>query len=213
VPNLVTTTPGSIVDTAAAGSSYGRLNTAFAAYGGSWRVGDKYIFNFDGVVSNNTALRFEFSNGSATAPLLGLQFVIVNAGNNADSVQINSLTGSFESLFDNNNLGGAGGVGLAQRVVGNLTVSILSGGATASVTGTLADSTGTLWSGPTGTINLGTAPSSLFAAMNLNTSAGVSGITTLGWTLTPIPEPSTVALLTGLGLAGLMIRRRLTKKS
>ena len=65
----------------------------------------------------------------SSAPLLGLQFVIVNAGNNADSVPWTSLGGSFVSLFDNGNLGGAGGVGLAQRVVGNLTVSILSGGA------------------------------------------------------------------------------------
>jgi hypothetical protein len=48
--------------------------------------------------------------------------------------------------------------------------------------------------------------------MNLNASAGVSGINTLGWTLTPVPEPTTVALLTGLGLAGLMFRRRLKAK-
>ena len=35
VPNLVTTTPGSIVDAAASGSSYGRLTNSFAAYLGS----------------------------------------------------------------------------------------------------------------------------------------------------------------------------------
>jgi len=211
VPTLVTTTPGSIVDTAAAGSSYGRLNTGYAAYFGSWRVGDAYAFHFDGVVSNATSpFRLEFSNGAA-AGLLGLQLVIVNgAATGGDLVQVNSLGGTSSLLFSGN-FGGVNGVGASQRILADITLTI--GATTATVSGTLADSLGNLWNGPTTSITLGTAPASIFAGMNVNAGGGVSAINTLNWSLTPVPEPNTAALFTGLGLAALVFGRRLRRKS
>jgi len=213
VPTLGTTAPGSIVDTAAAGSSYGRLSSGYAAYFGSWRVGDAYAFHFDGVVSNATSpFRLEFSNGAATsAGLLGLQLVIVNgAASGGDLVQVNSLGGTSSVLFSGGNFGGAGGVGAAQRIQADITFTI--GATTATVSGTLADSLGNLWTGPNATINLGTAPASIFAGMNVNAGGGVSGINTLNWSLTPVPEPNTAALFAGLGLAALIFGRRLRRK-
>ncbi|NOS72752.1 MAG: hypothetical protein HOP33_22860, partial [Verrucomicrobia bacterium] len=197
VPTLNTTSPGSIVDNPASGSSYGRCiyygngnlafdPSSFASYPGSWQAGDEYTFHFDGVVSNNTTFRMEFSNeAGAVGGLLGLQFEIVNgAFNGSDAIQIYSYGGTSTTLFNNANIGGAAGVGLPQRVIGNLTVTILNG-TSASVSGSVADSLGNLWTGPSTTINLGTAPASLFAGVNLNSGAGVSGITTLSWSLTP----------------------------
>jgi len=214
-PILNTFAPGSIVDNPATGSSYGRLTNGFGAFPGAWRAGDSYTFRFDGVVSNNTAFRAEFNNGaSSVAGLLGLQFVIVNGGaNNADSVQINALGGTFASLFDNGNLGGAGGVGTAQRVIANLTISILPGGTTALVSGSLAGSLGNLWTGPETSISLGIAPTSIFAGVNLNAGAGVSGINTFDFALTPVPEPGTALLFGGLGLATWFFGRRVRRRS
>jgi len=207
VPNLVTTTPGSIVDNVASGSSYGRLNTTFGSFSGSWRVGDTYAFHFDGVVSNST-VQIEFTSGGAAAgSLLGLRMTINNnAASGGDFVLINALGGSSSLLFSGN-FGGGAGVGSAQRVLADITLSI--GAGTATVSGSVADGLGNLWTGPNTTINLGTAPASLFAGMNVNAGGGISAINTLNWTLTPVPEPSTVALLAGLGLAGFIFRRRL----
>jgi hypothetical protein len=213
VPTLVTTTPGSIVDTTAAGSSYGRLSSGFAAYFGSWRVGDAYAFHFDGVVSNATSpFRLEFSNGAATtAGLLGLQLVIVNgATSGGDLVQVNSLSGTSSLLFSGN-FGGVNGVGTSQRILADITFTL--GATTATVTGTLADSLGNLWTGPGTTINLGTAPASIFAGMNVNAGGGISAINGLSWSLTPVPEPNTAALFAGLGVAALVFGRRLRRKS
>lgn len=205
VPQLNTTSPGSIVDATSSGASYGRLNTSFTAYPGLWEIGDTYRFQFNGVVSNNTQLRLEFTDASHAA---ALQLVVVNgAANNADLVQINALGGTSSLLFSAGNLGGAGGVGVPQQVIADLTLSIVSG-TSASLSGTLADSTGTLWSGPGATINLPSAPSAFYAAANLNSGAGVTGITTLSWTLTQVPEPGTFALFAGMGLAGLWFARR-----
>lgn len=207
VPNLVTSTPGSIADSPSGGSSYARLNTAFSSYPGSWREGDTFAFRFDGVVSNNTALRIEFSNGATTvAGLLGLQFVIVNAaGNNGDSIQINALGGTPTTLFSAGNLGAP--AGSPERVIGDITLSILDGN-TASVSGSIMDELGNVWTGPSATINLGNAPSTLYAGFNVNSGGGVSGLNNLDWTLTPIPEPGSVALFVGLGLIGLALGRR-----
>jgi hypothetical protein len=208
VPNLVTTTPGSIVDTAAAGSSYGRLNTSFAAFPNSWRVGDSYAVHFNGVVSNNTQFAIEFSNGAATAGgLLGLRILIVNA--TADQVTVSSFGGSASQLFTGS-FGGAPGVGTAQHIVADLTFSIV-GATSASVSGSISDDLGSLWSGPNSTITLGTTPSVLYSGVNLNTSGGASGITTLNWVLTPVPEPGTVVLFAGMGVAALAFGRRVRK--
>lgn len=208
MPTLVTTTPGSIVGSSS-GSRYGRLTSGFGAYFGSWRIGDEFTFHFDGVVSNNTQLRLEFSNG-ASSGLLGLQFVIVNAS--SDQVNVSSLGGTTAQLFSGS-FGGASGVGAAQHIVSDLTFSILNGGTAATVSGSISDDLGNRWNGPSATINLGTAPASLFAAMNLNTGGGVSGINGLSWTLTPVPEPGTAVLFAGLGLAALAFRRRLRRNS
>ncbi len=102
-------------------------------------------------------------------------------------------------------------MGSAQRIVADITLSIGAGNAT--VSGSVADSLGTLWSGPTTTISLGTAPASLFPGENLNSGGGVSPINTLNWVLTPVPEPGAAVLLTGLGLAGWLFRRRLRRNS
>lgn len=210
VPTLLTTPPGSIADSPSTGSSYGRLNTSFSSYAGSWQVGDTYSFGFDGVVANNTALRLEFSNGAGTvAGLLGLQFVIVNAtANNGDSVQVNALGGTSTSLFSGGNLGGPAGT--AERILGDITLSILSG-TTASVSGSIVDDVGNVWTGPSTTINLGTAPAALYAAFNVNAGGGVTGINALDWTATPVPEPSTTVLFAGLGLVGLALVHRLRR--
>lgn len=204
LPVLTTTSPGSIVDAASSGSSYGRLSASLADYPGNWRIGDTYNFQFTGVVSHNTSFRMEFSNGAATVPaLLGLQFVIVNA--TSDSIQIGSLGGTSASLLSAGNLGGV--VGSAAQVVGNLSLSILAGNQ-ASVSGTVSDSQGTLWSGPSATINLGAAPSAFYAGLNVNAGGGVSGINNMNWTLTPVPEPGSIVLFAGCGLAGLWFGRR-----
>jgi hypothetical protein len=201
VPNLITAPPGSIVDAPSAGSSYGRLTNGFTAFPGSWRAGDRFTLHFDGVLSNNTALRIEFTDSAHVA---ALEFVVVNgAANNADMLQINALGGSFVTLFDNGNFGGAGGVGSAQRIIGNLTLTILSGGTTASLSGSVGDGLGNLWNGP----------NAFFAGVNLNAGAGVSGINSLDWAVTAVPEPNTAALFAGLGLAALVFGRRLRQKS
>lgn len=104
-------------------------------------------------------------------------------------------------------------MGSAQRVIGNLTLSILSGGTTASVSGSVGDGLGNLWNGPNATFNLGTAPAFIFAGVNLNAGAGVSGINSLDWTVTAVPEPNTAALFAGLGLAALLFGRRVNRNS
>src|SRR5688572_2110722 len=136
LPVLNTTSPGSIVDSTAGGSSAGRLNTPFTAYPGLWRPGDTFVFQVNGVLSNSTTFRAEFTDA---AHLVALQLALVNGNaSGADLIQINALGGTSALLF-NGNLGGAGGVGTPQRVTGNLTLSILTG-TTASVSGSIGDS-------------------------------------------------------------------------
>jgi len=70
--------------------------------------------------------------------------VIVNgASSGGDLVQVNSLGGTSSLLFSGN-FGGAGGLGSAQRILADITLSIGAGNAT--VSGSDADSLGT--SGP-----------------------------------------------------------------
>jgi len=205
-PNLVTTTPGSIVDTSAGGGSFGRFNTSFGAHpAGLWRVGDSYAFHFDGVVSNGTTLRLEFTD---TSHAVALQLTMNNSSSaNADSLVVNALGGGTSLLFSGGNFGGAAGT--SQRLFADVTLSIVSS-STASLSGSVADSLGNLWTGPGSTINLGTSPSAIFAGIDLlGNGNGVSGINTLDWTVTPVPEPATVVLFGGLGLAALIFRRRL----
>lgn len=204
LPVLTTTSPGSIVDAPSTGSSYARRSTPFAEYPGNWRIGDMYNFQFTGVVSHNTSFRMEFSNGAATVPaLLGLQLVIVNA--TSDSIQVNALGGTSAVLLSGGNLGGV--AGSPAQVVGNLTLSILAGNQ-ASVSGTVSDSLGTLWSGPSATINLGTAPVTFYPGANVNAGGGVTGINNMSWAVSQVPEPGSVALFAGFGLASLWLGRR-----
>lgn len=207
VPTLVTTTPGSIVDAVSAGSSYGRMTNTFAAFPGEWRIGDAFTFHFDGIISNNTAFQAEFTD---TSHLVALQLVMVNAASaGGDLIQVKALGGSSALLFTGN-IGGAAGVGVPQHVVSDLTLSILTANS-ASLSGSVLDNLGNLWTGDGTTVNLGTAPSALYAGVNLNASAGVGVINGLEWTLTPVPEPSTAVLFGGLGLAALVFGRRLRR--
>jgi hypothetical protein len=197
VPTLVTTNPGSITDNPSSGSSYGRFNASMSLYPGNWRAGDTYGFHLDGVVSSGAApFRIEFTDA---AHAVALQLVIVNgASANADSIQMNALGGTTAVLFSGGNFGGAAGVGTAQRIFGDVTLAINgtgTSGINATVSGLISDNVGTLWSGPNATINLGTAPASFFPGVNLNAGASVMSISTLNWTLTPVPEPSVAALL------------------
>jgi hypothetical protein len=213
-PILNTATPGSIADnTALSGSSWGRLNTAFSAYPASqWRTGDTFAFHFDGVVASGTTFQAEFSNGAAAAPHFGLRLTLNNsASSGADLVQFNPLGGTAVVLFLGN-FGGAGGVGAAQHLVANLTLSIL-GTSSASLNGSVSDDLGTLWSAPNTAISLGTAPSVLYSGINVNASGSVSGVNALDWTLTPVPEPGTAVLFGGLGLSALLFGRRLRRNS
>jgi len=204
VPSLFTTAPGRIVDATSSGSSYGRLDTAFSIYPGSWQPGDKFTFRMDGVISNSTTFRAEFTDA---AHAVALQLVMVNgAANNADIVQINALGGTSALLFQGN-LGGV--AGSPQRLLADLTLTIQPGGNTAMLSGSLTDSVGSLWGGTTPTINLGVAPAALYAGLNVNASGGVSGINLLNWTVALVPEPSTAALLTMAGLAAMAFGRRL----
>ncbi len=202
-PTLLTTAPGSITDNPASGSSYGRLDTPFTVHPGSWILGDTFTFRLDGVISNGTTFRAEFTD---SAHARALQLVMVNgSANNADIIQVNALGGSSTLLFQGN-LGGAGGVGQAQRLTADITLTIQPSGTAALVSGSLADTLGVLWGGSTPTINLGSAPSALYAGINVNAGGGVSGINTLDWSA--VPEPSSAVLVGVAGLVGFWLSAR-----
>jgi len=209
-PTLVTTTPGSIVDTTAGGGSFGRFSTALSSHpASSWRVGDSYAFHFDGVVSNATTFRLEFTD---TAHAVALQFTLNNSSSaNADSLVVNALGGGTSLLFSGGNFGGAAGA--SQRLFGDVTLSIVSS-STASLTGSVSDNVGTLWTGTGTTINLGASPAAIYPGIGLLSNGnGVSGITVLNFALTPVPEPSTATLFAGVGVAFLVFGRRLIRRN
>jgi hypothetical protein len=203
VPVLNTASPGSITDVAGGGASYGRTTDAGGTFTQTplFRVGDTWRFQFDGVIGNNTTFRIEFSNpGRTSAFTLGIQNA--NAAG-ADFLQVDSLgTPAPTGLFSGNFGGAAGGT---QRVFGNVDITIQSG-TTALISGLISDSTGPVWSAPA-TMDLGNTAPTLYAAVNVNSGGAVTGITSLSWTLTPVPEPSTLSL-TGLGLASLAFWRK-----
>ncbi len=210
LPTLNTTAPGSITG-AAAGWRYARTTSAAGTVPGTWRVGDTYSMNFTGTVGNGTILRVEFSD---TTHLDGLQMYIQNlATAGADKVSIFSMGTASATTLYTGDFGGSAGVGLAEQITANLMLTVLAGGKTASVTGTLGDDRGTL--PVTGlTIPLGTTATSLYAAMNLSSSGSVTGISSLNWGYQAVPEPQTWTLFASLGLAvwGLG-RRSLARKS
>lgn len=186
VPVLNTTSPGSITDVAGGGASYGRTTAANGTFTQTplFRAGDTWRFQFDGIIGNNTTFRIEFSNPGRTSALV---FALQNANAaGADFLQVDSLgTPGPTALFDNADLGGAAGG--TQRVFGDVNITILSS-TSASIAGTLSDSTGVRWNTPV-TMDLGTTAPTLHAAINVNSGGTVTGITALNWTLVSVPEP------------------------
>jgi hypothetical protein len=212
LPVLVTTTPGSITDATSAGSSFARYNLPEGGFSGLWKAGDTYRIEFDGVVANGATLQLEFSS---TGQNNGLQYVLVNSSTlGADRLEVNSFGAPSGLNLYTGNLGGASAAGTAQRVFGELKFTVLPGAAAASVTGTLSDSAGVLWSasGDTALIqNLGPTAASLFAALNVSSDGSATTINNLTWTYTAVPEPGTAALA-ALGLTFLAVGRA-TRKS
>lgn len=207
VPVFVTGAPGSITDAASAGSSWARSAVPSAGFSGVWKAGETYRLDFDMVVANSTTFRLEFSNTGRTA---GLQYVFINGPSaGADRVEVNSFGAPAGLTLHSGNLGGAAGAGSAQRVVGDITFTVLPGATTASVSGSLSDSTGVLWTGSGGTApvqNLGVTSASLYPAVNVSSGGSATAINSMTWTYTAVPEPGTGALLL-LGLAAFGFRR------
>ena len=206
LPALVTTTPGSIVDNPAPGYSYARTSDAGGTFTGGYDLQRTFSILFSGVISNATTLRLEYSNPGHTR---GLQVQLVNAGlSGQDSIQVTSLgaaSGGTDILWSGN-LGGAGNVGKDAYTRADLTFAFLPG-AKASITGTITDINGSLWSGPAGTINLGASDSLLYAA--LNTNGKTLQIDALTYTL--VPEPGTLTLFSLLGALVFGLRRRVSR--
>jgi hypothetical protein len=205
LPALVTTTPGSIVDDPAPGYSFARTTDVGGAFSGGYDLQRTFSILFSGVLSNTTTLRLEFSNPSRTR---GLQVQLVNATvSGQDSIQVTSLgaaSGGTDILWSGN-LGGAGNVGKDAYARANLTFAFLPGGK-ASITGTISDINGSLWSGQSSAINLGAADSPLYAALNTNGKA----LQIDALTYTMLPEPGSLTLFSLLGVLVFGLRRRVS---
>ena len=205
LPQLDTTSPGSIADNPGSISNNGGrfLSSPFR---GDFQVGD--VFQLQGSLRSETQTVLSIGFVSQlTDVFLGVSISNAN-GPAQDSVALNSIS-SFQSVLTGANLGGA--IFSDADMSWDLTYTIETP-VTATVTGSISDDTGVIWNTPV-SVDLDFPSGDLFPLVFLQGNDGIgslSNITQLSWTGpgTVVPEPSVYGVLAGLALLGFGIGRK-----